>query len=98
MAKGPLSSSSSPTFFISCLFDNSHPNRCLVISHGGFIFNLSIIYLLIYVLFGLITLHVGSQILDQGLNLCPPAVEVQSLNHWTIREILHGDFNLHLPY
>ena len=47
MDKGPLSSSSSPTFFNSCLFENSHPNRCSVISHGGFIFNLSIIYLLI---------------------------------------------------
>ena len=31
--------------------------------------------------------HLGSQFPNQGLNLCPPAVEAQSLNHWTTREV-----------
>ena len=33
--------------------------------------------------------RVGHRILaPQGLNLCPPSMEVWSLNHWTIREVL----------
>ena len=31
--------------------------------------------------------HRRSYFLDQGSNLCPLAVEAQSLNHWTIREV-----------
>ena len=40
-----------------------------------------------FYLFGHSVLHVGSQFPDQGPNLHPPAVEVQSLNHWTTREV-----------
>ena len=37
---------------------------------------------------------VGSQFSDQGSNLCP-AVEVQSLNHWTTGEVLkRADFSV----
>ena len=35
----------------------------------------------------------GSQFPNPGLNLCPPAVEVQSLNHWTTREVPEIDLN-----
>ena len=31
--------------------------------------------------------HVGSQFPHQGFNLCSQAVEGQSLNHWTAREV-----------
>ena len=34
--KNYLFSTPSPTLVISCLFDNSYSNRCLVISHCGF--------------------------------------------------------------
>ena len=34
-----LFSTSSPALVISCLFDNSHPKKCEVISHRGFNFN-----------------------------------------------------------
>ena len=34
--KGSLFSLSLPTLDISCLFDNSHSNRCELISHCGF--------------------------------------------------------------
>ena len=34
--KGFLFFTSSPTLVISCLFDNSHSNRCEVIPHHGF--------------------------------------------------------------
>ena len=30
--------------------------------------------------------HAGSVFPDQGLNSIPPAVEAQSLNHWTAGE------------
>ena len=30
--------------------------------------------------------YVGSQFPNQGVNPCPPALEVQTLNHWTARE------------
>ena len=36
---------------------------------------------------------------DQGLNLCPSAVEAQSLNHWTSREVPHSGLSeLHWPF
>ena len=35
--KGSLFSTSLPTFIVSSLFDDSHPSRCEVISHCGFI-------------------------------------------------------------
>ena len=38
------------------------------------------------IFFGRTSWHAGSQFPDQGSNPCPPAVEVQSLNHWTTRE------------
>ena len=31
--------------------------------------------------------HVGSQFPSHGWILCPPAMEVQSFNHWTFREV-----------
>ena len=34
--KSSLFSTSSPTLVIGCLFDNSHSDRCMVISHCGF--------------------------------------------------------------
>ena len=37
--KDSLFSTSLPTLVISCLFDNSHSNRCEVISHCGFDFH-----------------------------------------------------------
>ena len=43
--------------------------------------------------FGHTAYHVGSQFPNPGLNLCPPAVEVQSLNHWTTREVPEIDLN-----
>lgn len=45
--------------------------------------NLSVVL----VFFGLTTQLVGSQLLDRELNPGPPAVEVQSRNHWTAREV-----------
>ena len=41
MYVGFLFSTSSPTLVISCRFDNSHSNRCEVISHCGFDFHFS---------------------------------------------------------
>ena len=41
----------------------------------------------VLVFFGLATQLVGSQLLDRELNPGPPAVEVQSPNHWTAREV-----------
>ena len=43
--------------------------------------------------FGHTAYHVGSQFPNPRLNLCPSAVEVQSLNHWTTREVPKIDLN-----
>ena len=37
MHKDCLSSTSSPVVVFSCLFDNSHSNRCEIMSHYGFV-------------------------------------------------------------
>ena len=41
--KDCLSSTSSPILVISCLFDNSHSNRCEIISHYGSVLHFSMI-------------------------------------------------------
>ena len=38
MYEGYLFSTSSPTFLISCLFDNSHSNKCDIISQCDFVY------------------------------------------------------------
>ena len=38
-------------------------------------------------IFGRATQHMGSLVLWPGIEPVPPAVEAQSLNHWTIREV-----------
>ena len=45
------------------------------------------IYIYIFFFFGLAAQCEGSQLPDQGSNLCPRTVQVQSLNHWTTREV-----------
>ena len=41
--------------------------------------------------------HVGPYFPDQGLNPHPPALQAQSLNHWTTRKVPHQMFNKPLP-
>ena len=39
-----------------------------------------------HIFFGHITRHAGSYFPDQGIEPKPPAVKMQSINHWTTRE------------
>ena len=48
--------------------------------------------------FGQAAWHAGSQFPLQGLNPSPPAVEAQSLNHWTAREALYARHFLGPPF
>ena len=60
--------------------------------------NLYFIYYHFLKLFCHIMQHVGSQFPNQGSNPRPPAVEAQSLNYWTAREVpilLYFTFGCH---
>ena len=51
-----------------------------------------VLWLSCFCFFGNATWHAGSYFPDQGSNLCPPAVEAWSLNHWTTGEVLENFF------
>ena len=84
---------------LSC---HRHCDHChlAIVNTGSICSELCIIRPFLPVLFLLATWHVGSWFLDQGIEPMPPAVEVWSLNHWTMREVLFiypsGRF-IHLP-
>ena len=53
----PLLFTSSSTLVNCCLFDDSHSDRCEVISHCGFFLNYLFIYLFIYLFLAVLGLH-----------------------------------------
>ena len=51
-----------------------------------FLMNILFNFIYLILFFGCAALQVGSQF-DQGSNLCPPALEARSLNHWITRQV-----------